>query len=519
MTSPGRATVARAAEASENWQVSAACGGSNGRAFATATPTVAKEICGGCPVRLECLYDALDSKASNGIWGGLTYHERRALPVLPSGRGAALNVLRQHLDTPAAPAKTSEPMKSKTPTPREKAGRLSNERKPRKRAARKTEPVPAVPREDVAELLRQRVAQRQIMKDLKVSHQVVVATREAYGIPRRGGSGHRYSPERRAENERRTIEMLKAGATYQQISDEVGISQPTIFAIRVKVGLPAPDNRGGQPARSKAEALALNTEPYGDGHARWTGTIAGRSFQLNAEGQQLNARRVAFEQHHGRPPEGRVSTDCGVTSCIAGAHLTDDTLRAARPKEEPPVTVQALKNLLDEIDEQGGPQAARENRLHLTPPTAPRDEEPALMPTTTDAEPMPVGQGLTAAQANAETLPVGVLLKWGDDHPDADVRDQAARGRAILTGLRQRHAADAELTAVNTELERLEKRLAELHARQAELAPKKKPAYRPAEVRAWAKANGVTCPGNGRVPKTVVEAWLKATRPTSGATP
>ena len=35
--------------------------------------------CLACEVRLECLADALDSKASFGVWGGLTERERRAI--------------------------------------------------------------------------------------------------------------------------------------------------------------------------------------------------------------------------------------------------------------------------------------------------------------------------------------------------------------------------------------------------------------------------------------------------------
>lgn len=39
----------------------------------------AKTICGGCPVRTECLADALDSRIEFGVWGGMTERERRAL--------------------------------------------------------------------------------------------------------------------------------------------------------------------------------------------------------------------------------------------------------------------------------------------------------------------------------------------------------------------------------------------------------------------------------------------------------
>ncbi|MGC4918680.1 Lsr2 family DNA-binding protein [Streptomyces albogriseolus] len=124
----------------------------------------------------------------------------------------------------------------------------------------------------------------------------------------------------------------------------------------------------------------------------------------------------------------------------------------------------------------------------------------------------------STAAATAEALPVDQLLEWGDAHTDPEVQDQAARARATLVGLRRRHAADAELTAITSEAEELEQRLAELRARQAELTPAKKATkkqavqrdYEPATVRAWAKDNGVDCPATGRVPKAVVEAWRTA---------
>lgn len=39
----------------------------------------AKQVCMGCPVRTECLADALDNRVEFGVWGGLTERERRAL--------------------------------------------------------------------------------------------------------------------------------------------------------------------------------------------------------------------------------------------------------------------------------------------------------------------------------------------------------------------------------------------------------------------------------------------------------
>lgn len=185
------------------------------------------------------------------------------------------------------------------------------------------------------------------------------------------------------------------------------------------------------------------------------------------------------------------------------------------------MTIAALRTLLDEIDAQGGPEAARQNRLNLDPLNG---RTPHPMTTTPAAKMSPpvvdvqLKDSADVRLRTPEQLPVGQLLKWGDEHPDPEVQDQAARARAALAGLRQRHAADAELTAITTEAEQLEKRLAELRAREAELAPAKTKRkrgsavrdYDSREVRAWAAEQGVECPSFGQIPKRVLDAWRTA---------
>lgn len=39
----------------------------------------AKAVCLSCPVRTECLADALDNRVEFGVWGGMTERERRSL--------------------------------------------------------------------------------------------------------------------------------------------------------------------------------------------------------------------------------------------------------------------------------------------------------------------------------------------------------------------------------------------------------------------------------------------------------
>ena len=39
----------------------------------------ARLLCAGCPVRYECLAEALDNRIEWGVWGGMTERERRQL--------------------------------------------------------------------------------------------------------------------------------------------------------------------------------------------------------------------------------------------------------------------------------------------------------------------------------------------------------------------------------------------------------------------------------------------------------
>ncbi len=64
-----------------DWPSMAACRNGDPDALFVqgAEQNVAKRICRGCPVRYECLADALDNRIEFGVWGGMTERERRAL--------------------------------------------------------------------------------------------------------------------------------------------------------------------------------------------------------------------------------------------------------------------------------------------------------------------------------------------------------------------------------------------------------------------------------------------------------
>lgn len=182
------------------------------------------------------------------------------------------------------------------------------------------------PRADVAILLRRGHTYRQIKQQIPVSDHVIAATRKAYRIPL--PPGRRIDPERRPVIEQQVADLLLQGDTYEQITIKVGVSQPTIVRIRRSRNIPV-TIRPPQPARTVEQALALHAQPYGDGHVRWMGPHAGRMPILYAGGR-FNARHITFRAHHRRAPVGYVVGGCTVAGCLAGAHLTDELIRAAR---------------------------------------------------------------------------------------------------------------------------------------------------------------------------------------------
>jgi WhiB family redox-sensing transcriptional regulator len=60
----------------------------------------AKQLCGGCTVKAECLAEALDNRVEWGVWGGMTERERRALlhrrPNVTSWRRLLQTAMEDH---------------------------------------------------------------------------------------------------------------------------------------------------------------------------------------------------------------------------------------------------------------------------------------------------------------------------------------------------------------------------------------------------------------------------------------
>lgn len=65
----------------------------------------AKVVCAGCPVRAECLAEALDNRIEWGVWGGMTERERRAVlrkrPNVTSWTALLATAKEAHLEASA----------------------------------------------------------------------------------------------------------------------------------------------------------------------------------------------------------------------------------------------------------------------------------------------------------------------------------------------------------------------------------------------------------------------------------
>jgi WhiB family transcriptional regulator, redox-sensing transcriptional regulator len=106
----------------EDWTMRAKCRGMEDALFPEASDQKrAKLVCSGCPVRFECLAEALDNRIEWGVWGGMTERERRLLLRQRSDVTSWRSVLLGRANQPAAkpvPSGSQSLSDSKVPTQR-----------------------------------------------------------------------------------------------------------------------------------------------------------------------------------------------------------------------------------------------------------------------------------------------------------------------------------------------------------------------------------------------------------------
>jgi len=80
MTAVASRELVAGRELDEPWTMRANCLGMADALFCEAKDQrEARKVCADCPVRLDCLVEALDNRIEWGIWGGMTERERRSL--------------------------------------------------------------------------------------------------------------------------------------------------------------------------------------------------------------------------------------------------------------------------------------------------------------------------------------------------------------------------------------------------------------------------------------------------------
>ncbi|AVV46439.1 hypothetical protein C6376_39180 [Streptomyces sp. P3] len=190
--------------------------------------------------------------------------------------------------------------------------------------------------QQIADMLRDGATYLQVKEQLHVSSRAIKEAREAYGVPVSPRAIDELPPEqqRAAITARypRVAAMLREGTTPRQIMAAGIASRSTVYKVRAVLQTP-----GERRAGTVAEALARYTEPTSDGHARWTGptTRADGTGQprLWAHNRRHTPRREAFRAHHHRAPEGPVTATCTYPGCIAGPHLADEPIRQAAAED------------------------------------------------------------------------------------------------------------------------------------------------------------------------------------------
>ncbi|MFD0209191.1 hypothetical protein ACFVH9_08635 [Streptomyces hirsutus] len=125
----------------------------------------------------------------------------------------------------------------------------------------------------------------------------------------------------------RIARLLKEGPISDgEASRRLHVRKRAIAAVRADLGIPKyVVRRGKEWTREDYEELSV---PLTGGHRRWRGRINRDGVPM--AGKDLTAYRLAFRLHHGREPEGRMVGTCRIKRCVAGAHLEDNVLRAAK---------------------------------------------------------------------------------------------------------------------------------------------------------------------------------------------
>lgn len=131
----------------------------------------------------------------------------------------------------------------------------------------------------------------------------------------------------------RIARLLKEGpVSNREAARRLRASTGTVAKVRADLGMaPYVVHRSEGWTARDYEELSV---PLRGGHVRWRGRHSPTGAPM--AGKELTAYRLAFRLHHGRDPVGRVTGTCRMKRCVAGAHLADAVVRAAKSVTESP---------------------------------------------------------------------------------------------------------------------------------------------------------------------------------------
>lgn len=129
------------------------------------------------------------------------------------------------------------------------------------------------------------------------------------------------------------ITLLQQGHSNSRIVRELRVDKHRVRRIREELGLPTyvPTEQ----TRTAEDKWKQFARPVHGGHMEWTGervTTSGTPV-MRYKDQCISPAGLAFEIHHGRPPQGYAIADCGVKHCIAPGHVNDAAGRQAKRQE------------------------------------------------------------------------------------------------------------------------------------------------------------------------------------------
>lgn len=119
---------------------------------------------------------------------------------------------------------------------------------------------------------------------------------------------------------RKIANMLRKGATNNEVARKLGVNTRAVARVRTIIGLPP--HSWATTREAKLDKFSVRFE---DGHTGWTGRrLRSKTPSIRQNDVEVPASHVAFRRRTGRDPVGQVRPDCDFPHCLTPEHLMDD---------------------------------------------------------------------------------------------------------------------------------------------------------------------------------------------------